>query len=182
MAEFPLKEASSGKDVTIEWMPFELRPYPTPTLRPEGEYLQNAWRNSVYPLSRRMGIDIKLPSVSPQPYTRLAFHGLEFAKDKGKANEYNGVVMRGFFQQSRDIGDPEVLAQLASEAGLDADEFRRALTNAEYSSRVEELLRHAYDKMHIEGVPLFIIGGQVLTGLQSKEALARAIDHAAHTA
>jgi predicted DsbA family dithiol-disulfide isomerase len=41
LAEFLLKEAIAGKDVKVEWMPFELRPYPTPTLRPEGGYLQN---------------------------------------------------------------------------------------------------------------------------------------------
>ena len=101
-------------------MPFELRPYPTPTLRPEGEYLQSAWRNSVYPLAHRLGVEIRLPAVSPQPYTRLAFEGLEFAKDKGKGHEYNDRVMRAFFQESRDIGSPEVLAELASDAGLDA--------------------------------------------------------------
>ncbi len=36
----------------MEWLPFELRPYPTPILRPEGAYLQRAWRQSVYPLAR----------------------------------------------------------------------------------------------------------------------------------
>ena len=34
LAEFPLQEAIRGKDVAVEWMPFELRPEPTPTLRP----------------------------------------------------------------------------------------------------------------------------------------------------
>jgi predicted DsbA family dithiol-disulfide isomerase len=176
LAEFPLKEASAGKDVAIEWMPFELRPYPTPTLRPEGDYLQNAWRNSVYPIARRMGVDIQLPTVSPQPYTRLAFEGLEFAKDKGKGDEYNDRVMRAFFQESRDIGDPDVLTQLAAEAGLDAQEFRHAISTREYGPRVKGLLRHAYEEIGIQGVPLFVIGDRVLTGLQSKETLAEAIE------
>ena len=156
-------------------MPFELRPYPTPTLRPEGDYLQSAWRNSVYPLAQRLGVEIRLPAVSPQPYTRLAFEGLEFAKDKGKGNEYNDRVMRAFFQESRDIGSPEVLAELASDAGLDATEFAQALANREYAARVQQLLQHAYQEMRISGVPLFVIGGQVLTGLQSVETLSGAI-------
>ena len=79
-------------------MPYELRPYPAPTLRAEGSYLQNAWRTSVYPMAARMGVDIKLPTVSPQPYTRLAFEGLEFAKENGRAEAYNSAVMRGFFR------------------------------------------------------------------------------------
>ena len=160
-------------------MPFELRPYPAPTLRPEGDYLQTAWRNSVYPLAHRLGVDIRLPEVSPQPYTRLAFEGLEFAKDRGRGGEYNDRVMRAYFQNSQDIGDPAVLSQLAEEAGLDAVEFRRALDTREYSTRVEDLLRHAYQEMRIEGVPMFVIGKRIFTGLQSAETLRRAIDEAA---
>lgn len=45
IAEKPLLDAvkASGMEVDIEWMPFELRPHPTPTLRPEGSYLQTIW-------------------------------------------------------------------------------------------------------------------------------------------
>ena len=32
LAEIPLQEAIRGKDVEVEWMPFELRPYPNETL------------------------------------------------------------------------------------------------------------------------------------------------------
>ena len=52
-------------------MPFELRPEPHPTLRPEGDYLQRAWSQSVYPSARRIGVPITLPPVSPQPHTHL---------------------------------------------------------------------------------------------------------------
>jgi hypothetical protein len=45
-------------------MPFELRPVPHPTLRPEGDYLQRAWQQSVYPIARRMGVEIKLPPAA----------------------------------------------------------------------------------------------------------------------
>ncbi len=163
-------------------MPFELRPYPTPTLRPEGEYLQRAWQQSVYPMAARLGVQMKLPSVSPQPHTRLAFEGLEFAKDRGKGDEYNDRVMRAFFQQSRDIGEIGVLESLAAEIGLDPAEFRSALTEHRYSDRVQRLLRHACDEMRITGVPFFVIGRRQLTGLQSREALEMAIDEAASAA
>src|ERR1700736_4890236 len=84
LAEFPFREAIKGKDVEDEWMPFELRPEPQPTLRPEGEYLQRAWSQSVYPIAERMGVPIALPPVSPQPYTHLAFEGYQFAREHGK--------------------------------------------------------------------------------------------------
>ena len=78
----------------VEWMPFELRPYPNETLRPEGDYLQRAWQQSVYPIARRLGVPIKLPEVSPQPHTNLAFEGYQFAKEHGKGNDYNRRVWR----------------------------------------------------------------------------------------
>jgi predicted DsbA family dithiol-disulfide isomerase len=159
----------------VVWMPFELRPYPTPTLRPEGGYLRTAWQQSVYPLAARMGVEIRLPTVSPQPYTRLAFEGLEFAKEHGLGDAYNSAVMRAFFQRSEDIGNPDVLATLAESPGLDREAFEKALRDHTYADRVTELLRHAYDEMRIEGVPFFAIGDQRLSGVQSVAVLQRAI-------
>ena len=117
------------------WMPFELRPYPTPTLRPEGPYLPQVWNASVYPIAARMGVDIKLLTISPQPYTHLAFEGLEFAKEQGKAHAYNDSVMRAFFQRDLDIGKIDVLEKLAAEVGLERTAFRQALENGTFRER-----------------------------------------------
>src|SRR5215475_2943161 len=114
--------AIRGKDVEVEWMPFELRPEPHPTLRPDGDYLQRAWQQSVYPIARRMGVPIKLPEVSPQPHTHLAFEGYQYAREHGKGNDYNDRVLESFFVEGRDIGDIDVLAKLAGEVGLDPEE------------------------------------------------------------
>jgi hypothetical protein len=84
-------------------MPFELRPEPQPTLRPEGEYLQRAWSQSVYPLARRMGVPIVLPPVSPQPHTHLAFEGYQYAREHGKGSEYNHRVLEAFFVEGRPV-------------------------------------------------------------------------------
>ena len=178
LADVVLQQATAGKDVSVERMPFELRPYPAPTLRPEGQFVQNAWRNSVAPLATRLGIEIRVPAVSPLPYTRLAFEGLEFAKDHRKAAEYFGRVMRGMWQESQDIGDPAVLARLASEIGLSADAFHSALDTRQYRDRVEKLLHHAYQEMAVTGVPVFVIGDCMLTGVQSRETLTSSIDQA----
>lgn len=156
-------------------MPFELRPYPAPTLRPEDDYLQNAWRTSVYPLAGRMGIEIRLPTVSPQPHTRLAFEGLAFAKEHGKGNDYNSRALRGFFQQNRDIGDINVLTEIAQESGLDGAGFRLALESGQYSEQHQAALRHVYETAGVTGVPLFVIGGRRLSGLQPRGALEEAI-------
>ena len=77
-------------------MPFELRPEPHPTLRPEGDYLRRAWSQSVYPIARQMGVPINLPPVSPQPHTHLAFEGYQYAREHGKGNDYNHRVLEAF--------------------------------------------------------------------------------------
>src|SRR5690606_7212454 len=146
LAEQPLAEAIEGKDVEVEWMPFELRPYPNETLKPEEHYLQSTWKQSVYPMAERMGIEIILPKVSPQPYTHLAFEGYQYAKEKGKGNQYNGRMLRAFFQEEQDIGDIEVLTQLAGEIGLDEKEYREALVTRKYKAVHQQALRHAYEE------------------------------------
>jgi len=177
LAEFPLKEAVQGKDVEVEWMPFELRPAPNPTLRPEGQYLQQAWRNSVYPMAERMGVEIRLPRVSPQPHTDLAFEGFHYAKEHGKGNEYDDRMLRAFFQEELDIGNVDVLVKLAGEIGLDETNLRDALASHNYRQTQQQALQHAQE-IGIEAVPTFLIGNRVLTGVQDRETLERAIKEA----
>ena len=176
LAEFPLREAVRGKDVEVEWMPFELRPFPNETLRPEGDYLQRAWTNSVYPIARQMGVPIKLPTVSPQPHTHLAFEGFHFAKEHGKGGEYNHRVLSAFFMESRDIGDIGVLTKLAGEVGLNETEFEEALKSRKYRDAHQRALLHAYEEAGGSGVPMFVIGDQTLTGLQDRATLEAVIE------
>ena len=152
-------------------MPFELRPEPNPTLRPEGEYLRRAWSQSVYPLARRMGVPIALPPVSPQPHTHLAFEGYQYAREHGRGNEYNHRVLEAFFVEGRDIGDVGVLTTLAGEVGLNRLEFEEALGTRKYREAHQRALRHAYQQAGVTGVPMFVIGDRVLTGLQDRVTL-----------
>jgi predicted DsbA family dithiol-disulfide isomerase len=157
-------------------MPFELRPEPRPTLRPEGDYLQRAWAQSVYPLARRMGVPITLPSVSPQPHTHLAFEGYQFAREHGKGNDYNQRVLEAFFAEGQDIGSIDVLTRLAGEVGLDRQEFAEALRARKCREAHRQALRHAYEEAGVTGVPMFVIGELTLTGLQDRETLEAAIE------
>jgi predicted DsbA family dithiol-disulfide isomerase len=159
-------------------MPFELRPEPHETLRPEGGYLRRAWEQSVYPLAQRMGVPITLPPVSPQPHTHLAFEGYQFAREHGKGNEYNHRVLAAFFVEGRDIGDTGVLATLAGEVGLDRAGFETALRERAYREAHQKALRHATEEAGVTGVPMFVIGDRVLTGLQDKETLEAAVEAA----
>src|SRR5437016_4991015 len=157
-------------------MPFELRPEPQPTLRPEGDYLQRAWQQSVYPIAHRMGVPITLPPVSPQPHSHLAFEGYQNAKEHGKGTDYNHRVLTAFFVEGQDIGQIVVLTKLAGEVGLNEQEFEEALRTRKYREAHQQALRHAYEEAGVTGVPMFVIGSQVLTGLQDRETLEAVIE------
>lgn len=176
LGEQVLERAIKGKEVKIEWMPFELRPFPTPTLKPEGEYLQSAWQESVYPIANQLDIKVVLPRVSPQPYTHLAFEGYQFAKEKGLGEAYTHRMFTSFFQEEKDIGAITVLTQLASEVGLEAGEFKKALETRKYKEKHQEALRHASEEMDISSVPTFIIGDKIIRGLLREADLSRVID------
>lgn len=182
IAEQPLLEAVQAfcGPVDIEWMPFELRPHPTPTLRPEDSYLQTVWPQSVYPVAARFGVALKLPTVSPQPYTALAWQGYQWARAHGRGHDYNDRVLRAFFQQDRDIGRIEVLTQIALETGLDAVDFEAALREGRYREAHAQAL--ALARAHgVSAVPAFRIGRHWLPGVQTAQVLERALRDAAQS-
>jgi predicted DsbA family dithiol-disulfide isomerase len=176
LAEKVITKATEGLDVKIRWRPYELRPEPVPTLRVEDPYLPTVWARSVYPLAERLGVPIRLPSISPQPRTAKAFELLAMAQDKGLDHDYSIRVLQAFFQEDRDIGDPEVLIGLAADAGLDPHDARQALESGAYAERHREALRHAREDMAITSVPTIVVGGHVFRGTPSPEELKEAID------
>jgi predicted DsbA family dithiol-disulfide isomerase len=127
-------------------------------------------------MAEKLGVNMKLPSVSPYPYTNLAFQELEFAKDQGKGDEYNDAVFRAFFQQSRNIGRVDVLSEITKEVGLDSEQFRGALERGAYRDRVQQLLQTAYERIRVTAVPTMIIGRQRLEGLYPAETMRQVIE------
>lgn len=176
LAEQVLSEAIGEREISISWRAFELRPDPVPTLRPEDAYLPAIWNKSVYPLAERLGIPIRLPSISPQPRTDKAFELLAMAQDQRLDHPYSMRVLRAFFQEDRDIGDPDILIELAADAGLDPNEARKALESGAYAERHREALRHAHKDMAITSVPTIVVGERVFRGTPRLDELRQAID------
>lgn len=170
LGENEIAKAIEGLDVDIEWMPYELREYPAPTLRPEDEYLPRVWNQSVYPMAEQLGVDIRLPTISPQPYTRTAFLGFQYAVDHGKADAYVDAVLRAFFQQDRDIGEPDVLKEILKEIGVAPDGLDAALVSKEYGRRHDTALKAARNA-HIRSVPSIGIGDRIIPGVPNAERL-----------
>lgn len=177
LGESNIMQATEGLKFEIEWRPFELRPFPNPTLRPEDEYLPRVWKQSVYPMAERMGIPIYLPTVSPQPYSRLAFIGYQFARAQGNGNAYVDAVLKAFFQKNLDIGSAGTLVSIARDVGLPEHEFANALHDQTYSRMHDAELNIAREKQ-IRAVPTIEVNGSRFEGVPSVLKLRRVLEQA----
>ena len=98
-------------EISLQWRSFELRPEPLPTLDPKGDYLTNAWNSHVYPLAEKMNMPLKMPPI--QPRSRLAHEAAKWAEGQGAFDIFNTALFRAFFEFGRDIGDRDILVNLA---------------------------------------------------------------------
>jgi len=146
-----------------------LRPEPTPTLDPDGDYLVSAWQNHVYPLAAKMKMNMKRPPV--QPRSRLAHEAAKWADKHCCFEEYNIALFRAFFEHGKDIGDIEILKGLASQLKLDAKSLHTALKNGNYTAMVLADGDEAR-QVGVRAVPAFVANGKVIAaGVQSARRL-----------
>ncbi len=178
LVEDAVADMQRDRDVEVEIRPFELRPDPVPTLRPEDDYLPRIWAGSVYPMARRVGMDITLPSVSPQPRTAKAFIVLQLANEHGIGQEYSTAIFRAFFQQGRDVGQDEVIIDIAVSVGLGREETIQALASEERRSRQLADQEYAAESVGVRAVPSFRVNGRLYPGVLDADRLKRAIDEA----
>jgi len=163
------KLTQEDSSVEVIWCAFELRPDPVPTLDTKGEYLNRVWRDSVCPLSEKLGFNMKLPPV--QPRSRRAHEAAHWARAAGYFNDYSLSIFRAFFERGEDIGKIDVLVALASDMGLDGQALGVALEQRDFEKRVlaEEQDAQRYG---IRAVPAFVAGGQMmLSGVQPLDRL-----------
>ena len=163
VAKEALKQAleTMGLEARITWQPYELTPEPRDRVDTYHDEKRKAnYRILVEPCAR-LGLAMKLPpKVIPRPYTRLAFEGWYYAREKGRGEEYNDLVYRAYFIEEQDIGQIQVLAELARRAGLDGADFTAALKKGTYAQMEKEAVEYARNVLKPNGVPTMYINGE----------------------
>ena len=140
--------------VQMRWRAYELRPDPEPTLDPAGEYLTDIWARAVYPMAADRGMKLQLPPV--QPRSRKAFEATEYARDRGKADAMRHAIFAAFFEHGRDIGDLQVLGEIAEPLDIHPTGLIRALERNVYTERVIRDENEAAE-LGFSGVPAMIL-------------------------
>ena len=166
--------------LTIHWRAFQLNPEMPAEGMDRQLYLQlkfgdaeNAER--VYAQVRSAGeeeaISFAFAAMQRTPNTVDSHRLIRFAADKGLQNDAVEALFEAYFLRGEDIGQRDVLAAAAADAGLDAGEARAFLDSdlEEQAVRTEDReARHA----GLQGVPTFIVNGKyALSGAHEPEVL-----------
>ena len=152
-------------DVEVEWRayllapdtPPEGRPYPFP---PE---VREQRSEGVRQMAAEVGLTMATRDWVSN--SRPALEAAEFARDQGLFDPFNRAVFSAYHAEGRDIGKHDVLREIASTVGLDADAMVEALKEGRYTARVEEDLTLSRE-IGLTGVPAFIIGNRAIVGAQ----------------
>lgn len=108
-----------------------------------------------------LGIDAKFPPyVVPRPYTTKAFEGHWYALEQGLADVYDDAMYRAYFVEERDIGELDVLMDVARKVGLDPEEFRQVLEAGTYQEKEKEEDAYTKNVLDIHSVPTLVIDGE----------------------
>jgi len=122
----------------------------------------------------RYGVQFNWDKVRITPATSRSHTLIAKAPEEKKRAVLN-QIHRAYFDEGRNLGDVEVLTDIASKAGMDVAAAKAAVTDDHLVAQVrKEAL--AASSSGINGVPHFVFGSKVLHGAQSPEALRAALE------
>ena len=103
--------------------------------------------------------------------SRLAQELAKWADSQPGFGSIHEALYKAYFVDARNIGDPEVLIEIAKSIGLPADAAREVLAKRTFKEAVDADWEKAR-RSGITGVPSFIAGNHKVVGAQPYEALA----------
>ena len=109
--------------------------------------------------------------------SRLAQELGIWADGQDGGDNIHDALFKAYFVDGRNIGDVEVLVDIAVANGLDAEAARDVLENRTYKEQVDENWNRSR-QYGVTGVPTYVAGGQGVVGAQPYEVLSQLIDAA----
>ena len=155
--------------VDVEWRPFELHPE-TPRggadLRGRfgGSPGAAALARNIVTLAGESGLELRMPAIIANSH--LALEAAEFARAAGGFGAYHRALFHAYFEDGRDIGDADVLCDLARSCGVDDAGLLAALVDGRYAAEIDRITAGARED-GVVSTPTYIYeGGFRLVGGQ----------------
>ena len=164
--------------VKVQWVHFPLHP-DTPQ---EGKSLEELFRGRGYDVAKMQAQMRARMEAEGLPYgNRTMTYNSRLAQELGKwadtqpgGEAIHDALFRAYFVDGRNIGDAQVLLEIARSVGLPEAGAREVLEKRTFKAAVDadwEKSR-AYG---VSGVPTFVAGQQGVVGAQPYEVLARLV-------
>jgi predicted DsbA family dithiol-disulfide isomerase len=170
------------------WYPFQLNPEMPPEGLPFEQYLQMRFggRDNIEPVlehlvveGRADGIEFDFDRIRHVPSTLPAHQVMQAVEGRGEdTTALAEGLMSAFFEQGLNIGEQDVLVDLAAAVGLRADETRRAIGSD--LARQAVVTREAQVRSSgLNAAPGFLLNRRLLVvGAQPTDNLVNAFDRA----
>ena len=169
----------------IEWHPFQLNPDMPPDGMDRKTYLEQKFggrsgaAKAYAPVLERaeaVGLGIDFAAIPRTPNTLDAHRLLHWAALEDRQDAVAMALFRAYFNEGRDIGDTETLAQIGASAGMDPDMIRRLLPTSADRDDIAQRDAH-FRQIGVTGVPCFIVAGKhAVPGCQPTELWLNVID------
>ena len=169
----------------IEWHPFQLNPDMPADGMDRREYLEtkfggkeNAVRvyGNIAQAAEAAGLKIDFEAIKKTPNTVDAHRLIHWAGLEGRQTAVVSGLFKAYFEDGRDIGDHEVLLDIAVSAEMDRDMVARLLAGDSDADDIRARDAHARER-GVSGVPCFIVANQyALPGAQPAEQWEKVLD------
>ena len=122
---------------------------------------------------RHYGLPFHMPSVFPTNTIR-ALRVACAALEEGTFLAYHHAVMNAYWAEDQDIGDAEVLAAVATRAGVDGPRLVARAEEPAVKDRLKQNTDEAIER-GVFGAPTFFVGDQMFWGNDRTEFVAEAL-------
>jgi predicted DsbA family dithiol-disulfide isomerase len=178
-------QAEREEELEVDWHPFDLR---SGKRTPDGEidhgvddgkddeYFEQARENvrrlqEHYDAEMAQEIATDVDSLDAQ----VASYYVKEHYPYDRWLDFDEAIYDALWQEGRDIGDVDVLADLADDVGLDLDEIRDSVDDETLRAEVTERFTAA-QQQGITGVPTFAYEGYAARGAVPPEQLRRLVE------
>jgi len=181
--EKALTSLSREVSVDVDWRPFEIHAeVPLEGMPVEDlPYAPDVWdrmQESLRQSAASEGLSVGMRPKVSNTHRALSAGAYAQAEEPEHFPAFHERLFKGYFAEGHDLGNPGVIGELATEAGIDAARMNTALDSGGYESALADASRDA-GMMGITGTPTFVFDRRFATsGAQPAEALVGAFEAA----
>lgn len=169
----------------IEWHPFMLNPDMPAGGADRASYMAEkfggaekvkAAHERLGQIAAAAGLDIAFDKATRMPNTLNAHRLVHWAGLEARQGAVVSALFDAYWQKGLDIGDAEVLADIAADAGMDRDVVMRLLASDADADAISDRAAHSRSR-GVQGVPTFIVAERhAVSGAQPVDVWLSVID------